>query len=311
MPPYPLLWAQKSRPISFTLCVDDFGIQYIGPENAEKLLNALRTRYTVTTYWTGTLFLGITLKLKYKTGTVYLSMPGYIRRTLEQFQHPIPPQPEDSPYSDPNTKWVPYLQLTAPEDKSKRLDAEAVNRLQQFIDTLLYYDRAVDPTMVKALGSLASQQSEETDTTAKRITQLLNYAASNPDTTTRYSRSGMVLHISSDTSYLSEPKARSCVGVHFFLDNKHVGKDITRPKLNGPVHTVSNILRNVMSSAGEAKVAALFHNCKDSIMLRNALVEMGYPQPPTPVQTDNSFSEGFSNRQVKQRQSKAIDMPFY
>ena len=143
------------------------------------------------------------------------------------------------------------------------------------------------------------------------MTQLLNYAASHPDATMRYSRSGMILHISRNASYLSEPKAQSCVGGHFLLADKHEGKDIPAPKLNGPVHTVSNILRNVMSSAGKAEVAALFHNFKDGIMLRNALNEMGHKQPATPVQTDNSFAAGFSNRRVKQWLSKAIDVSFY
>ena len=46
-------------------------------------------------------------------------------------------------------------------------------------------------------------------------------------------------------------------------------------------------------------------------MLCNALNEMGHKQPATPVQTDNSFAAGFSNRRVKQRRSKAIDMRFY
>ena len=121
----------------------------------------------------------------------------------------------------------------------------------------------------------------------------------------------MILHISSDTSYLSEPNARICVGVHFPIADKHVGKDIPRPNLNVPIHTVSNILRNVMSSSREAKVAALFHNSKDGIMIRNTLIEMGHPQPPTPVQTDNSFAKGFENRRVKQRRSKSINMQFY
>ena len=46
-------------------------------------------------------------------------------------------------------------------------------------------------------------------------------------------------------------------------------------------------------------------------MMRNTVIEMGYPQPATSVQTDNSFSKGFSNPQEKQRRSKAINMLFY
>ena len=110
-------------------------------------------------------------------------MPGYTKEALKKFQRPVPPRPENSPYPAPNAKWGPDSQLTAPNDKYKQLGAAAVNRLQQFVGTLIYYARAVDPTMVKALGSLAAQQAEATDTTAKRMTQLLNYAASHANAT--------------------------------------------------------------------------------------------------------------------------------
>jgi hypothetical protein len=39
--------------------------------------------------------------------------------------------------------------------------------------------------------------------------------------------------------------------------------------------------------------------------------EMGYPQPVTPVITDNSMAAGIANATVKQRRSKAIDMHYY
>ena len=38
---------------------------------------------------------------------------------------------------------------------------------------------------------------------------------------------------------------------------------------------------------------------------------MGHPQPPTPMQVNNTFSVGFANGTVKQKRSKAIDMSFY
>ena len=155
--------------VSFTLYVDNFGINYVGKEHAEHLPNAIRARYIITTDRTGTLFLGIKLKWNYKAGSVDLSMPGYIKEALKKFQHPVLPRPEDSPYPAPNAKWGPDSQLTAPNDKSKRLDAAAVNSLQQFFGTLLYYAQAVDPTMVKALGYLASQKSEAIDNTNKRM----------------------------------------------------------------------------------------------------------------------------------------------
>jgi hypothetical protein len=66
-----------------------------------------------------------------------------------------------------------------------------------------------------------------------------------------------------------------------------------------------------MSSATEAEFAGLFHNAKDGVMIRNILLELGWPQPPTPIQTDNSCAAGITNGTVRQRKSKAMDMRFY
>jgi len=55
----------------------------------------------------------------------------------------------------------------------------------------------------------------------------------------------------------------------------------------------------------------LFNNLKEAIALRNSLEEMGHPQPPTPVEVDNTTAVGFTNRQIKQKQSKSMDMSFY
>ena len=40
-------------------------------------------------------------------------------------------------------------------------------------------------------------------------------------------------------------------------------------------------------------------------------MDMGYPQPPTTVQTDNSMEYVFENKILKQLISKQIDMCFY
>jgi hypothetical protein len=70
-------------------------------------------------------------------------------------------------------------------------------------------------------------------------------------------------------------------------------------------------LKEVLSSASESELAALFHNGKEACPLRICLEELGHPQPPTPIQTDNSTAAGIANESVKQKRSKAIDMRFY
>ena len=61
---------------------------------------------------------------------------------------------------------------------------------------------------------------------------------------------------------------------------------------------------NVMPSVAEAGYGALINNTKDGVALHNdTLAEMGYPQPPTPVQVDNSTTNGFVNKQLHQCKS--------
>jgi hypothetical protein len=50
----PGLWLHKTRPMSFTLVVDDFAVKYVGKQHAEHLRNALLRTYELRTDWTAT-----------------------------------------------------------------------------------------------------------------------------------------------------------------------------------------------------------------------------------------------------------------
>ena len=66
--------------------------------------------------------------------------------------------------------------------------------------------------------------------------------------------------------------------------------DTTYPANNGTIHTVAQIIKVVMSSAAEAKLGAIYINCREAIPARQLLKEMGHKQPTAPMQTDNSMS---------------------
>jgi hypothetical protein len=83
------------------------------------------------------------------------------------------------------------------------------------------------------------------------------------------------------------------------------------PNNGASIHVPCHIMRKVLSSAAEAKLAGVFHNGKEACPLRACLTELGHPQPPTPIQTDNSTAAGIANNSVKQKRSKAMDMRFY
>jgi hypothetical protein len=146
------------------------------------------------------------------------------------------------------------------------------------------------------------------------ITHLLNYCASHPDAVVRFIASDMILHVESDASYLSEPKARSRAAGYYYLSNMPTtppSATTPQPTANGAINILCQILREVVSSAAEAELAALFHNGKEACPIRIALEELGHPQPATPIQTDNNTAAGIANDTVKQRKSKAMDMRFY
>jgi hypothetical protein len=188
------------------------------------------------------------------------------------------------------------------------LSPNDINRIQEVIGTLLYYARAIDNSMLSAIGTIASQQAKGTK---QAIVKLLNYAASHPSATIRYVTSDMVLHIESDASYQSETKSRSRAAGYHYLGPQPVADSTPPAPANGPIVILSQILSEIVSSAAEAELAALFHNCREACTIRTCLAEMGYPQPATPVVTDNSTAAGIANDTVKQRRSKAIDMRFY
>ena len=119
----------------------------------------------------------------------------------------------------------------------------------------------------------------------------------------------MILQVHSDGSYLSAPKSRSRSGGFFFLSGNPIHPD--QSILNGAIHIVCKILKNVMSSAAEVEIASAFINCQDAIPIRNTLIELNHPQPPTPVQVDNTTAAGFINKEIKQKRTKSIDMRFY
>ena len=82
------MWKHDNKPISFTLIVNDFLVKYTQRKDALELLEILQQNYeAVTTNWMGTLYRGITLECDYIRFQVNLSMPGYITKTLHQFQH--------------------------------------------------------------------------------------------------------------------------------------------------------------------------------------------------------------------------------
>jgi hypothetical protein len=247
----PGLWLHKTRPISFTLVVEDFAVKYVGKQHAEHLRNALLRTYEVTTDWKATVYSGMTLKWDYKNRTCDISMPGSVSNVLSKFQHDAPKHPQHTP-SWYVTPFYGAKTQYATKDETHPLPAKQCLTIQKVTGSVLYYAQAVDPTVLMPLNDIATEQTKATEKTQDATNQMLDYLATHPDAAIRYHTSDMILHIHSDASYLSVSNAQSRLGGLFFLGNKSPEQDT----LNGSILNVAAVIKNVAASASESEVGA-------------------------------------------------------
>ncbi len=299
----PGLWKHKWRPIQFCLIVDDFGVEYVGIEHFNHLLNLLKKYHGVQVNMAGDKLAGIDIKWDYANKRCRISMPGYIENLLRKFKHPIPRKRRLSPYKCLPIVYGATNQLTPLEDSSEPLSNERKLRIQEIVGSLLYYARAVDNKLLVALSAIAARQASATVATEQSVNLLLDYVATYPNDGIVFRASNMILCAHADAGFLNETNACSRAGAHIFLS-----EDDPFPRFNGAVLAIAQIIKFVMASAAEAELAALFITAREMIPHRQTLIEMGWPQPKTPIQTDNSTAAGFTNNTIVARKSKMMDM---
>ena len=199
----PGLYRHTTRPTSFTLVVDYFGIKYRSKEDDLHLLACLRKKYEITTDWKGERYIAITLVWDYVNRWLDLSMPGYIEKAFKCVCTPPYKCNQYSPHDSLKPQYGASAQMREDPDLSPFLDSNGKYRLQEIIGTILYHVQVINSPLIPALGSIASEQSEGTEATAKAVAQLLDYCATYPNPTLRYRKSDMILRVHSDASYLS------------------------------------------------------------------------------------------------------------
>ena len=86
----PELWRHATNGIIFLLCLDDLLIKYRCKKDAEHLLQALRTKYAISTDWNATAYCGVTLDWNYVTRPCDLLVSTYVQNTLKAFIHKYP-----------------------------------------------------------------------------------------------------------------------------------------------------------------------------------------------------------------------------
>ena len=123
-------------------------------------------------------YIGITLDWDYEQKQVRLSMPGYVERALQQFNHPYPTRRQDSSYPCAPIKYGARVQYAKTPVNAAPVGAAEKKFTQQVCGRFLYYGRAVDSTILTAMSAIASQQANPTIDIMAKTKQLLDYLAS-------------------------------------------------------------------------------------------------------------------------------------
>ena len=231
-------------------------------------------------------------------------MPEYIQNALKKYNHIIPSKKQYAPHVWAAKTYGKGQQSATPHDETPKLKGKHITVVQSKIGTFLYYGRAVDPTILPALGEIALKQANPTKQTENELNMLMDYLCTYTNAKLRYYAGTMQLHVESDAAYLILPGAKSRIAGHYVLSNN------TSTKSSSPIFTECKAIRHVICSAAEAETHGLFINCQNAIIIRNALEGLGHIQGKTTVITDNTTAEGFANKTMKEKRSKTWDMRY-
>jgi hypothetical protein len=142
--------------------VDDFAVRYVGKQHAQHIRNALLKTYKLTTNWPGTVYYGITFIWDYKNRTSDISMPGYVSKVLSKFQHNATRHPQYTPSRYVTPVYGAKNQY-ATKDETPPLAAQQCITIQKVTGSVLYYARAVDPTILMPLNDMATEHTKAKD----------------------------------------------------------------------------------------------------------------------------------------------------
>jgi len=91
-------------------------------------------------------------------------MPSYVDKLLARFNYKPPARPQHSPHTAPPRLFGQAAQNPVEHDPKPILPPDRIKHIQQIIGTIMYYARTADLTTLVALSSIASEQTQATET---------------------------------------------------------------------------------------------------------------------------------------------------
>jgi len=313
------LYKHKTRPISFTVWVDDFLIKFKrGTSKADinHLLDVLRTKYKFKIDWNGRQYLGLTIDYRRPTKSrrsLTISIPGYATRMNNELGIARPAHDPKSPIA-----YTAHTYSSGPQmetiDDTPPLDAAGIQFVQRVVGKCLFFGRMVAPSIELATNTIGATQAKATQSTLKAAMRLCHYLAWHPDHSITYYPSNMRLTIHSDASHQSEPGSRSRAGGVFFMGSpSFTGLTSSNPNnFQGAVATVCKKVPTVCQASSESEYATAYVNAQTGETLRQTAFDIGYPQlDPTEIIFDNSVAGQIANNTCRLKRAKAIAMRYH
>jgi hypothetical protein len=193
----PCLFRHKTRPITFCLVVDDFGVKYQHRADFDFLVTCLSNLYHCKAHPIAHKFLDFTLAHDRTARTLSLSYPGYTDALLTRLRpNGVKGYQTPSIYTPPlygsSASQSPTVDSSPPASASQKKDRKIA------IGYVMYYGRYVDSRLLTATCALACELANATFDTLHRLDRLLGYASAHRNGHRLYHASDMISEIFSD-----------------------------------------------------------------------------------------------------------------
>jgi len=142
------LFYHETRKTYFSLVVDDFFVSYETEVDAQHLHDCIKSKYKCSIDRKAEMYCGLkidwNLDCPYAERYADISMPGYVAKALQRFEHIMPTKPQHAPHPWTPPDYGAKVQYAPEEDHSPEIDPSQKTTLQKVVGKFLYYSRAVD-----------------------------------------------------------------------------------------------------------------------------------------------------------------------
>ncbi len=191
-------------------------------------------------------------------------------------------------------------------DTTQPLTPKEIKHVQVIVSTLLYYAQAVDSTLLASLSTIPARQVNGTQAVAVHVINSLITLPLTPIPASATKRATWYCWYT-QTPPTFPKLVEKAEQQDMFLSNCN-DKDF----INDAILMLLTIIKHVMLSASEAKLATLYYGCKLAAPLWTTLEELGHFQTsPTPVTTNNITAQGLTMRTMTPKASKSMDQHFH